>query len=171
MAAISKTEPLAGFHPDRIAAVQFFAERRACLTVACLAIMDMEARRRGDDLVGQGLPVGYLLELVAVVQLRVWEMNGLQPSLPKDLPTAHAAAADLCSRIKNNPLQFGTFASATLSEQIRQLWLERFSWSAPAILGVDVMVGEINEDALVKAVAQILWNHRRDACVPTLAHR
>ena len=163
VAPIQPSGPLSGIHPEVIAAVVFFAERQATLTAASLDAIIAEASCRGDSFDGRGLPVGFLLELGAAAQLNIWETDGLRPLLPTDVPSYKTASTDLYARVQADPLQFRNLASATLSKRVLRLWIERFCWSAPMMLDVDVTIDRIDEDLLIEAAAQLLWKHRRTA--------
>ena len=61
-----------------------------------LASSGSEGRKKAD------LPAGFLLELAAVLQLGVWESEGLRPYLPGDLPTFGQADAGLAARVSED---------------------------------------------------------------------
>jgi len=144
------------FHPELMSAVCYFAERSAILTGEVL-------RRLADNGVGcdraftdRGLPAGFLLELGAVAQLAVWAQSGVAALLPKSIPGFHDAAAQLNDRVQANPHQFNDIGSAILARQLMQLWIEHFHWTAPWLLGADLVIGELDEQDAVAAVATLL---------------
>lgn len=161
VAAASYIDPVKGPHPEVVAAVVRFAERQADFAAAVVDALVAEATRRGDAFDGRGLPPGFLLELGAVVQLQVWEDAGVSSLLPVELPTVAAASKDLHERVQADPGRFKRAEAATLSTQLLQVWLEHFSWTAPVVLGGDIVVGDIDEDILIETMAQLLWKYRR----------
>lgn len=161
VAAASYIDPVKGPHPEVIAAVVRFAERQADFAAAAIDALVTEATRRGDTFDGRRLPAGFLLELGAVMQLQVWEDSGVRSLLTVEVPTAAAAAADLNARVQADPGRFTQVDAATLSNQLLRVWLEHFSWSAPEMLGVDIVIGRLDEEELVETMAQLLWKYRR----------
>ena len=160
-AAAQRFDPVGGLHPDVQAAVVLFSERQAGFAVALLHTLVTEAGRRGDSMDVQGLPLGFLMELGAIMQLQMWERSGVRPLLPTELPTVAVAAGELNARVQADPTEFARAESAVLSRRLLNVWMEHFSWTAPVALGVDIVIGRVDEDALVETVAQLLWNYRR----------
>jgi len=78
------------------------------------------------------------------------------------LPTSKDAAENLTEQVTNGLRQLYSANNAPLSRWILQVWLDKFGWDARAILHADVVVGEVDEDGLVEALARLLWEHRHD---------
>lgn len=151
------------FHPEVVQAVIRNADYCATLVAACLDVLDKRLKEDGHAQGAQGLPTGFLLELGTVLQLKIWEQQGLREFLPADLPTFAAAMADLHRRVTTNPLAFQSIESNRLGQYVLQVELERLSWAAPELLEADMVITDVDDDALVEAVAQLLWVHRHDA--------
>ena len=107
-------------------------------------------------------PAGFLRELGAVVQLKLWEIEGVAEFLDEGLPTFAEAVADLTERIERDPHLFDDPSGSTLSRKVFLVWLKCFAWEAQPIFQTDVVVGEVDEDTLLDAVAQLLWAHRHN---------
>ena len=150
-------------HPALTAAIIRNAELAATVTAACVHNWDARFKQGGFADGAQNLPAAFLMELGAIGQIRLWELEGLRDFLPSDLPTYGEAVAELSRRALTAPQEFQTLAGARLSPRVMQVWLESFSWAAPSLLQADVVLGEVDEDALVDAVAHLLWTHRHDA--------
>lgn len=146
-------------HSEECDAVSSFSERQAVLAVASVRALIERSCASGDDFAGE-FPVEFLLEIGAIAMLYSWDESGIRPLLPTDVPTPQAAAKDLHDRVVADPLQFRRPGSAKLSQQVRKIWLERFSWTAPETLDFEVVLGKPDEDVLVEAVAQLLWKYR-----------
>ena len=153
-------------HPDQIAAVRYSAERQAVMVGELLTALDQQLRDAGCPTGSQGLPVGYLLELGALCQLRLWEDEGLTSLLPSDLPSSQQAIADILRRLTEAPQQFRDTSSCRLGHRVLQVVMEQFAWAGPNLLEADVVVGDVDEDALVESLAQLLWEHRHDDASP-----
>ncbi|MCE9603392.1 MAG: hypothetical protein K8U03_00645 [Planctomycetia bacterium] len=95
-----------------------------------------------------------------MAQLIVWELQGLRPFLPPDFPTSEAAGEELLERVEREPLQFLDLKSAILSRKLAQFWLDGFSRFASSSLEADIHLGDLDEDTLVEAVAQLTWKLR-----------
>jgi hypothetical protein len=150
------------FHPAVIAAVRENAERQACMVAELLHALDPRLKEAGLSSGAAGLPAGFLLELGAICQLVIWENEGLRSVLAADVPSADEAILELNREAAEAPDQFQSPMNRRLGARVMQVWLERFSWAAPDLLQADVVVGEVDEDALVEALAQLLMDHRHD---------
>jgi hypothetical protein len=166
---VARATSLDKVHPAFIAAVRQNAERQAVIVADYLDAIDERLKQDGYPDGARGLPPGFLLELGAVVQLKLWEAEGLAEFLPTELPTAAQAGEELFRRTRETPEEFHTQASQKLGPQVMRVWLERFAWAAPNLLQADVVLGEVDEDVLVDALAQLLWEHRDDAAVSNTA--
>ena len=149
-------------HPALVAAVAENAERQAVMVAGLLDALDPRLKEAGFPTGAAGLPAEFLLELGALCQLTLWEGERLRDYLPPELPTAQQAKADFHYRATNAPDSFQSRPTGMLPTQIMQVWLERFAWAAPNLLQADIVLGDADEDALVDALAQFLWDHRHD---------
>ena len=139
-----------------IRAVVRNAYRRADLATAALnatGLFESEAPR---------LPAAFLLEFSAVIELGVWERQGLRKHLDVDLPTFQEAAADLAARALNGPAAFEDPKDAPLSGRVLQVWVEHFAWDGPELIGADVVVGDFDDDDFVEVLADFVWTHRHE---------
>ncbi len=143
--------------PDcQIRAVVRHAERQADLTAATLDAMGLLATKPVT------FPAAFLLELAAVLELGMWERQGLRPYLATDLPTYREAAAKLAARANQGSEAFEGSDAAPLSRRVRQVWMERFAWEGHDLLHADVILGEVDEDEFTRVLADFVWQHRRE---------
>lgn len=143
--------------------------RHADFTAEMTALVLRNTRLASSGSEGQPkaeLPAGFLLELAAALQLGVWEHEGLRPHLPDGLPTFSQADADLAARVSEDWEAMRAPEAAALSRRVLELYVERFAWEGPELLGSDVVVGDVDEDAFVDALAEYVWSHRHE--LPTL---
>ena len=143
-----------------IQAVARNAEHQAILVAAFLNQVDPLLKRDGLPSVATGFPAGYLLELGAALTLGYWNRKGLLAFLPSDLPAYADAVAELKSCAVIGRFQLLDCIASHLVRQVRQTWLERFAWEAPNLLQADFVLGDVDEDVLVEAVAEFLWVNR-----------
>ncbi len=109
-----------------------------------------------------GLPIQFCVELAAILQLHAWEEAGLRGLLPADLPSCKEALADLIHRTRTAPQGFTGADGVQLSPAVIFAWVTQFAWAAPNFLHADIVLGQADEDALVNALAKLLWKHRHD---------
>jgi hypothetical protein len=106
------------------------------------------------------LPAAFLLELAAALRLLAWEQAGLRAHLDAGLPPAAQALRELflaaTGRLPGPPAS----PAGTLAYRVTALFAERFAWDAQGELGAEVALGEADEDALLEALADFLWQHR-----------
>lgn len=149
--------------PALIAATVQQAERQATMVAVCLDAIDARLKEAGHPEGSKGLPLGFLLELGSICQLKYWEISGLRDFLPPGLPTSEDASTDLYKRATTTaPEEFYSIENDHLGRQLLAVWLERFAWAAPNLLQADVVLGEVDEDSLVDGLARLLWVHRND---------
>jgi hypothetical protein len=102
------------------------------------------------------MPNSLLLDLAAACRLAVWERAGVTIHREAGLPSAEEAlrlAFEACvSRQIVGGLGFGP--------QIMALNITHFAWSGPVDLRAEVLLGVPDEDALVDAMAQFLFDRR-----------
>jgi hypothetical protein len=106
-------------------------------------------------------PRTFLLELGALLRLWLWEKAGFRPDLPPDLPSAQEALEQLLGRLGGGDFFADEPNSSLLLQRVLHISLSRMSWQSPLELGADVLLGQVSEEELVEAMAQLLWEHRR----------
>jgi hypothetical protein len=117
-------------------------------------------RQRGESMPIGKLPLSYLLEVGALGQLAIWEAEGLVPHIASILPTYRESKAELVQRATTNPQQFKSLEAATLSKTITRVICRCFAWEAQLILQADVVIGSVDDDLLVDALASLVWSMR-----------
>lgn len=105
------------------------------------------------------LPAPLLLGLAAALRLFVWERTGVRPFLPPDLPPAMPALRDLLAAAAERSDRLGPLAAA-LSGRVLRVLVDRLAWHGREALGGEVVLGEGDEDALLDALADLLWRKR-----------
>jgi hypothetical protein len=106
------------------------------------------------------IPVGYLAELAAVLQLQSWEEAGLQVHLDAGLPTSFKAGSELARQYWEHPELFRTFESASLFPRVFRVWLDRVAWCGPELLGAEIAIDLLDEESLLAAISEFLWKNR-----------
>lgn len=106
-----------------------------------------------------GLPRSFLLELGAVLELGVWERQGLVEYLDAGLPRFTEAWDGLIARLIEASESFFGAEAETFSRRMLALWFERIAWDAPAMLGADVVLTPAMEPATLDALAAFLLEH------------
>lgn len=144
------------FSDHQIQAIVRHARRMADLTAATMDATGLLPQRPVS------LPAGFLLELGAVLQLRLWERQGLRQHLDADLPTFRLAADHLAARASRGPSEFEGPEAAPLSQRVLRAWMEHFAWEGPCLLEADIVVGPVNEDQFAEAMAEFVWNHQEE---------
>ena len=133
-----------------------YAARQADLTAATLDATCLFPEKPAS------LPAAFLLELGAVLELGMWERQGVRPFLAVDLPTFHEAAAQLATRANQGPEAFEGPDAAPLSRRVLRVWMENFAWDGPQLLGCDVLVGTVDENQFAAVLAEFLLEHHHD---------
>ena len=141
--------PTADLPPEMIAAVEVDAERHAEAVVEFLGTLPEDHLPRGRQ------TPHFLLQLAAALRLRRWEAEGFFFHREVGLPEADQAVREALVSPNAVAADPTAFCLAVL-----RLTVERFAWSGPRELGVDVAVNEANEDSLLEALAEFLWAHR-----------
>lgn len=140
----------------QLRAVADHARQRADLTAAALDATGIFTTKPAH------LPAGFLLELGAVLELGLWERNGLRQFLATDLPSFHDAAAELAARASKGPKEFDGSDAAPLSQRVLRYWIEHFAWDGPRHLRADVVLGPVDEDQFADLMADFVWQHRHE---------
>ncbi len=143
-------------HDHQIQAIVRHAQRVADLTAATLDATGLFPQRPAS------FPAGFLLELGAVLQLHLWERQGLRQYLNANLPAFRQAADQLAARARKGPQEFEGPEAAPLSSRVLRAWMEHFAWEAPFLLQADIVVGPVDEDQFAEAMAEFIWNHRHE---------
>ena len=107
------------------------------------------------------LPATFLLELGAALRLLCWEDRGLSAHLDAGLPPSSRALREIFltladPEVTSRPLK------ETLAYRVFVLFAEHFAWSGTEELDAQVALGEADEDSLLEALADFLWEHRPD---------
>jgi hypothetical protein len=151
MTTFGTTEGTVAFPDALVGAVVLHSIHEADFAAGVLREMGLDRVR---------LPAAFLLEFAALMELWFWEWQGLRALLPESLPTFAAAKQPLCERALKGPKESEGPNATPLSHQILQTWPENFAWVARDQFGADVIVRHSDEDQLVDAVAQFLWDNR-----------
>lgn len=110
----------------------------------------------------RGWPPGVLLDLGAFVRLRRWEASGYTFHVEAGLPTARTALRRVITTLIGAAADRGVLAAAgELGLAVFGLTVSRFAWTARPQLGSDVVLDLGDEDALVEALAQLMWALRQ----------
>jgi hypothetical protein len=116
----------------------------------------------GDgEVVPVRLPGGLLLGLGAALRLLLWESGGARAHLPVDLPSSEEVIRDLfvAAFDRDQPERLDALAHE-LTRRVLRVWVDHFAWDGRQAWDADLVLGEADEDALVEALAEFLWQHR-----------
>lgn len=126
-----------------------------------------EFLRRFFSMAGTGKPpiklsAAFLVGLGFALRLVTWEDQGHRIHLEEGLPPA--------LDVTRNVIQLAAAGAALKSEResafielvarVQHLSIHRFAWEAPSILGSQMVLGEVDEQALVDALARFVWDRR-----------
>jgi hypothetical protein len=109
------------------------------------------------------LPAEFLLELSAVIRIAIWQRAGLTLEMGADFPPWQELLEQLLSRLFTNPTSFSCdpySCPAPLRKKVVEFWFQRCSWTATLILGTDIVIHPVDEELLLDALADALWQHR-----------
>jgi hypothetical protein len=101
------------------------------------------------------LPAGFLCHLGAALRLLEWEGQGFFFHIDAGVPKAQQAIHEAFLSFTESDADPIKLCTAVL-----RLSVERFSWSGPPELGADIALDEVQEDVLLEALADFLWEHR-----------
>jgi hypothetical protein len=158
MITIQTTEGPLTFSDELIAAIQRHAIRQADLTAACIhAIEGLQGKL-------VSFPAAFLLELAAVLELGVWEKQGVSRRLVADLPTFAEAKKNLAARSLKGPAEFAGPDASPLSSRVARVWIDNFAWDAPDTLGTEIVLdeGDQDDDDFLDLLAEYVWTHRQE---------
>lgn len=108
------------------------------------------------------LPPGILLDLGAILRMRAWETAGLTVHRDAGLPSAEDAMEILIDTLFEAARNSAALArTGILARDVFRVAMTRFAWSGPVEMNAEVALHIPNEDALIDALAQLLWANRR----------
>jgi len=129
------------------------AERHAELTHQWLCSIGYSPAGRVN------VPVAFLFELAALLQIGEWERHGVCSVLGTALPSYADAAEQLAGRAARGPKEFHGPDATPLAILVNKTWFERFAWEGPSILDAEVVFGNCDDDALAGQLADFLFQH------------
>ncbi len=103
------------------------------------------------------LPVDFLLVLGAALRLGLWEMIGIQLHRDAGMPPAREIIIDVLQSATNPEAAART---AQLPSRVLALSIEHFAWAGRLELKADVIVDPADEDMVLEALADFIWNNR-----------
>jgi hypothetical protein len=101
------------------------------------------------------LPERFLLHLGAALRLLVWEAQGFFFHQTAGLPSAHQAI-----RAAFQALHDPNADPSEFCVQVVRLSLERFAWNGPRDLHADIALDDLNDEAALDMLAELLWASR-----------
>lgn len=123
---IETCEGLLVVSDQEIRAVVRHAKRAAELTAAALDATGLFPEKPIS------LPAAFLLEFAAVLELGLWERQGLREFLKTDLPSYSEAAEAMLAKAKLGPAAFGGPDDASsLSSRVLQAWIRHCTGKGP----------------------------------------
>jgi hypothetical protein len=151
--------------PDHVTAgVLRHAERVANLVAGFLKFIDFPLAPDAAENQCNGLPAATLLELGAFLLRVTWGNSGVDQFLPADTPSLETAARAIRKRIADGAV--GIFdENAELHRAVSRAWFNSMAWDCPIGHDADFAVSVIDEDALVDAIAGLIWQHRHDQAI------
>lgn len=109
------------------------------------------------------LPFWMFAHLAAILAFKRWQHAGISQLASITLPSPTEVASDLARAIETNDPTFKEVACPhTPCARFIRVMLERMAWEGHSDVGAEVLVGDPDEDSLIEAVAQLLWNCRRE---------
>lgn len=116
----------------------------------------LERLRQPD---GLAMPSKFLLEFSAVCYIACWEAAGMTNYLAMDVPNYQDAIRALRIRVADSPESFfGEFELPDLFARVLEAYWRSFDHSRQ--LPGDVLVGPLNAEGLLEALAAFLWRNR-----------
>jgi hypothetical protein len=126
--------------------------------------LDKLLRLNGDSKSRKGpvsWPRGFLLDLAPILRIALWERTGLIDHLGKEFPPAKQALADLFRRYEENasdPEKEGAYSE--LRMEVFKTRFNLLAWGGRRELNADVVLGDRDDDRLLEALADLLWENR-----------
>jgi hypothetical protein len=107
------------------------------------------------------LPAEFLLDLAAGLRLLLWEQAGLNPQAIAGLPPARQVLRQVLLSISNPWPEFPSAEPpGTLARRVLAAFVDHFAWTARVELDAEVVLSEPDEEAVLEALADFLWQHR-----------
>jgi hypothetical protein len=106
------------------------------------------------------LPAHFLLDLAAALRLLIWERSGLRPQNIGNLPLSRHALREVLLSAATAQRASAIGEPGVLARRVVAAWIDHFAWGARVELGVDVLLEEADDEALLEALADFLWDHR-----------
>jgi len=102
-----------------------------------------------------------LLNLAAALRIARWERQSIKSRLPETLPDSTVALKATLAATNAAPDDRAAPRPA-LHQQVFTIWLKHFSRQGSQQLGTDVLMNpaDVNPDALLDTLADLLWQHR-----------
>lgn len=97
-----------------------------------------------------------------MLELGVWEREGLREHIIGDVPTYAEASKILAARSALGPEAFEDPDSTPLSQQVLVAWINNFAWDADQIFGAEMLLGQVERDEFVDQLASFLIEHHRE---------
>jgi hypothetical protein len=109
----------------------------------------------------QRLPAPLLLGLGAAVRTLRWEAQGVRLHIERGMPTGDAAVREVFRRAAADAGSGseGRF-ERELCRDVLRLAASHFAWEGPEALGTDMVLGEVEDERLLDAVARMIWAQR-----------
>ena len=95
-----------------------------------------------------------------MIELVFWERGDLCRHLPVDLPSSREALEQLKNRSRQGATAFADPDDTPLHNQVLRVWTEHFAWDAFEHTGVEMVIGEVDEESFVDLMAEFLWENR-----------
>jgi hypothetical protein len=163
MSAASCPISLHQLPPELRQAVAQGAADDAERVAAFLDALGLRPSGEGTARVPLRLPTYFLVGLGAALRLLAWEQRGLRVHREAGLPPAHEALRNVFRAVAADaPLAEKEQAARRLRRRVLGVFIARLAWDGRALLGADVELGEADEDTLIDALAQFLWQNRHD---------
>lgn len=145
--------------PVALSSWQLAAAFRLGVEVA-QSLGDERQTRRLSALVSAGnCPQGLFVEVAALDLLAYWKESEVYCRLVEDTDLDEQTAS-VWTRFEQDPTEFESIGSTKLAKCLMTIWMKHFSAKAPFEFGCDVLIGKIDEDLLVEAVAELLLQSR-----------
>lgn len=97
-----------------------------------------------------------LLELAALLRIRIWQSQGLIKQ-EMNLPTI---THDIFKQAML--MMFRPGAKSVFTVPVLTAFYEHFAWSARSKFGANIQLDQLPEDEFVEQLANYLWEHRND---------
>ncbi|MEX0792201.1 MAG: hypothetical protein WD045_03645 [Pirellulaceae bacterium] len=106
------------------------------------------------------LPRALLLELGAMMMFASWEDQGLDQHLRAYFPAIEAATQEFGRRCREGDQAFSDPSDVPSSRLAIRIFVQHFAWEAKDHLGAAMLVKAGEDDRLVDALANFLWENR-----------